>query len=80
LYRARDTRLHRDVATKTLPARVRRDPERRGRFSREARPLATLNHPHIGAIYDLEDMGDETALVLEYIEGPTLAERLASAP
>jgi Tol biopolymer transport system component/tRNA A-37 threonylcarbamoyl transferase component Bud32 len=80
VYRARDTKLDRDVAIKILPARVCRDQERRARFLREARLLATLNHPHIGSIYDLEDMGDESALVLEYIEGPTLAERLAQGP
>jgi eukaryotic-like serine/threonine-protein kinase len=80
VYRARDTRLDRDVAIKILPARVCRDHERRARFLREARLLAALNHPNIGSIYDLEDMGDESALVLEYIEGPTLAERLAQGP
>ena len=58
----------------------RRDPERRARFAREARLLATLNHPHIGAIYGLEEMGGETALVLELVEGATLAEHLERGP
>ena len=80
VYRARDTKLDRDVAIKILPARLAHDPERRARLSREARLLATLNHPHIGSIYDLEEMGGESALVLEYIEGPTLAECLARGP
>ena len=80
VYRARDTRLDRDVAIKILPDRLRNDPERRARLTREARLLANLSHPHIGAIYELEEIGGESALVLEYIEGPTLAERLARGP
>ena len=76
VYRARDARLGRDVAIKILPANFTSDPERRARFAREARVLATLNHPHIGAIYGLEEAEGVTALVLELVEGPTLADRL----
>ena len=76
VYRAHDTRLGRDVAIKVLPAAWPIDTERRARFDREARTLASLNHPHIGAIYGLEDIDDSRALVLELVEGPTLADRL----
>jgi eukaryotic-like serine/threonine-protein kinase len=77
VYRARDSRLGREVAIKILPSHFTADPERRSRFAREARLLATLNHPHIGAIYGLEESDGMTALVLELVEGPTLADRLA---
>jgi serine/threonine-protein kinase len=78
VYRARDLRLNRDVALKLLPARFATDSERIARFHREARVLASLNHPGIGAIHGIAaDRGIE-ALVLELVEGPTLAERLAS--
>jgi serine/threonine protein kinase len=77
VYRARDSKLGRDVAIKILPAHFTADPERRARFAREARTLATLNHPHIGAIYGLEEADGITALVLELVEGPALADRLA---
>ena len=77
VYRARDTKLGRDVAIKILPAHFTADPERRARFAREARLLATLNHPHIAAIYGLEESDGVAALVLELVEGQTLAERLA---
>ena len=70
VYRARDTKLGRDVAIKILPSHFTSDPERRSRFAREARLLATLNHPHIGAIYGLEEADGVTALVLELVEGP----------
>jgi serine/threonine protein kinase len=80
VYRARDTRLGREVAIKILPETLMRDPERSARFEREARLLASLNHPHIGAIYGLEDTGERRALVLELIAGPTLAERIAKGP
>ena len=80
VYRARDSKLDRDVAIKVLPATLLIDPERRARFDREARLLASLNHPHIGAIYGVEDVGDTRALVLELVEGPTLAERIESGP
>jgi len=84
VYRAHDTRLGRDVALKVLPPDVTADRDRLARFEREARTLASLNHPHIGAIYGLEDgIGDTgrgiQALVLELVEGETLAERLARA-
>ncbi len=76
VYRARDTRLKRDVAVKVLPLTFASDIDRRARFRREAELLATLNHPHIAAVYGLEEVGDLTALVLELVEGPTLADRL----
>ena len=74
VYRARDTRLGRDVAVKTLSDSFARDPERLARFEREARLLAALNHPHVGAIYGIEDAGGTPALVLELVEGQTLQE------
>ena len=80
VYRARDTRLGRDVAIKVVANVFLSDPERLARFEREARVLATLNHPHIGAIYGLEEAGGVRGLVLELVEGATLAERLASGP
>jgi len=80
VYRARDSKLGREVAIKMLPPLFTADPERRARFAREARLLATLNHPHIGAIYGLEDLEGQTALVLELVEGPTLAKRLEGGP
>ena len=80
VYRARDTKLGRDVAIKILPAHFVSDPDRRARLEREARLLARLNHPHIGAIYGLDDTDDVLALVLELVEGDTLAERIARGP
>ena len=74
VYRARDTRLGRDVAIKILPRHFTSDPDRLARFEREARVLASLNHPHIGAIYGVEDAEGVRALVLELVEGETLAE------
>jgi serine/threonine-protein kinase len=79
VYRARDTKLQRDVAIKVLPALVAGDPARLARFRREAQLLASLNHPHIAAIYGVED-SDRVALVLELIEGPTIADRLERGP
>jgi eukaryotic-like serine/threonine-protein kinase len=76
VYRARDQKLGRDVAIKVLPAAVAADPERLSRFDREARLLASLNHPHIAAIYGFEESGDLRALVLELVEGPTVEEIL----
>jgi serine/threonine-protein kinase len=76
VYRATDTKLHREVALKVLPASVTHDGSRIARFTREAQVLASLNHPHIGGIYGLEDAHGVTALVLELIEGPTLADLL----
>ena len=78
VYRARDSRLHRDVALKTLPSAFTLDPERRARFEREAQVLASLNHPNIGALYGFEESGDVRALVLELVEGATLADLIAS--
>jgi eukaryotic-like serine/threonine-protein kinase len=80
VYRARDTRLGRDVAIKVLPALFLSDPERRARFEREARVLASLNHSHIAAIYGVEEAGATLALVLELVEGPTLADRIVRGP
>jgi len=77
VYRARDGALQRDVALKILPESVATDPERLARFRREAQVLASLNHPHIGAIYGFEESTSAHALVLELIEGPTLADRIA---
>ena len=77
VYRARDTKLNRDVAIKVLPAVFGSDPDRVVRFQREARTLAALNHPNIAAIYGLEERDGATALVLELVEGPTLADRIA---
>ena len=80
VYRARDTRLQRDVALKVLPPAFASDHESLARFTREAQLLATLNHPHIASIYGVEDSGGSAALVLELVEGPTLAERIAQGP
>ncbi len=77
VFRAHDTKLGRDVAIKMLPPVFSHDRERLARFEREARVLATLNHPHIGAIYGLEHANGVPALVLELVEGETLAERIA---
>src|ERR1051325_6803511 len=77
VYRARDTKLHRDVALKILPESFANDAERVARFQREAQLLASLNHPNIAAIYGLEDSGATKGLVLELVEGPTLADRIA---
>ena len=80
VYRARDSKLGREVALKFLPSHFSADAERRARFAREARLLATLNHPNIGTIYGLEEANGVTALVLELVEGPTLADRLEHGP
>jgi Tol biopolymer transport system component len=77
VYRAVDTRLGRAVALKVLPASVAQDPDRLARFDREARTLAALNHPNIAAIHGLEHADGTQALVMELVEGPTLAERIA---
>ena len=77
VYRARDTKLDRDVAIKVLPDGFASDPERVARFEREARTLATLNHPHIAHIYGVEEQGGTRALVMEFVDGETLAERMA---
>jgi serine/threonine-protein kinase len=80
VYRARDTKLGRDVAIKVLPPAFTSNPERLARFEREARMLAALNHPHIGGIHGLQDSDDVRALVLELVEGETLAERIQRGP
>jgi serine/threonine protein kinase len=77
VYRARDTRLDRDVAIKILPEAFAADAQRVARFQREAKVLASLNHPHIAAIYGLENADGVTALVMELVEGQDLAQRLA---
>ncbi len=77
VYQARDTKLDRDVALKILPEDVAADPDRLARFQREAKVLASLNHPNIAAIHGLEDSTDTLALVLELVPGPTLQDRIA---
>ncbi|HVT48419.1 MAG TPA: protein kinase [Vicinamibacterales bacterium] len=79
VYRARDTKLGRDVALKVLPPLVANDPDRLARFRREAQVLASLNDPHIAQIHGFEDSGGTHALVMELVDGPTLAERIAAA-
>jgi serine/threonine protein kinase len=79
VYRARDTRLHRDVALKVLPERRAFDPECLARFTREAQLLATVTHQNIAVIHGIEESGPTRALVLELVDGPTLAERIADA-
>jgi Tol biopolymer transport system component/predicted Ser/Thr protein kinase len=79
VYRARDIRLNRDVAIKVLPELFAKDPERRERFEREAQVLASLNHPHIAQIHGVEESSGTIALVMELVEGETLAERLERA-
>jgi len=80
VYRARDAKLNREVAIKVLPEALAEDAERLARFQREAQVLAALNHPHIAAIYGLEKSGNVEALVLELVEGETLAEKIAAGP
>jgi serine/threonine-protein kinase len=80
VYRARDSKLNRDVALKVLPEAFAADHDRLARFKREAQVLASLNYPHIAAIYGFEDSGNTRALVLELVEGPTLADRIARGP
>jgi eukaryotic-like serine/threonine-protein kinase len=80
VYRARDTKLKRDVAIKLLPEEFARDSDRVARFQREAEVLASLNHPNIAAIYDLQEANGLRYLVLELVEGETLAERIARGP
>jgi serine/threonine-protein kinase len=80
VYRATDTKLKRDVAIKVLPEAVATDPDRLARFRREAEVLAALNHPNIAQIYGLEEFDDITALVMELVDGPTLADRIAQGP
>jgi serine/threonine protein kinase len=80
VYRARDTRLDRDVALKVLPDSFASDPDRLMRFEREAKTLAALNHPHIAQIHGVEDAGTARALVMELVEGEDLAQRITRGP
>ena len=80
VWQARDTKLDRDVALKVLPEAFTSDPDRLARFEREAKVLASLNHPNIGSIYGLEEAEGVKALVLELAEGPTLADRIKQGP
>ena len=80
VYRARDTRLKREVALKVLPEGFSQDPDRLARFQREAELLATLNHPNIAAVYGLEKADGVTGIVLELVDGDTLADVIARGP
>src|SRR5437588_292321 len=80
VYRARDEKLNRDVAIKILPEAFAQDFDRLTRFKREAQVLASLNHPNIVSVYGLEESNGFIALAMELVEGPTLADRLASGP
>src|SRR5271157_6236006 len=80
VYRAKDTRLGRDVAIKVLPENVSLDDDRRQRFEREARTISSLNHPNICALYDVGNQDGMEYLVLEYVEGETLDKRLERGP
>ena len=80
VYRAHDTRLRREVAIKVVPEATAHDSDRMARFAREAQFLAALNHPNIGSIYGFEESSTMHALVMELVEGPTLADRIAQGP
>src|ERR1044071_8753124 len=80
VYKARDTRLERTVAIKVLPVKLGAHPEARQRFEREARVVSSLNHPHICALYDIGRQDGVDYLVLEYLQGETLASRLKQGP
>src|SRR5262245_11102291 len=80
VYRARDTKLGRDIALKILPDSFVHDPDRVARFRREAQVVASLNHPHIAAIYGLEEANGSQFLVLELVQGDTLAQRVKGGP
>src|SRR5215468_6452784 len=80
VYKARDTRLNRSVAVKVLPPELALDPDRRNRFEREAHAIAALSHPHICTIYDIGRENGTDYLVMELLEGETLADRLAGQP
>jgi serine/threonine protein kinase len=80
VYRARDTRLDRTVAIKVLPESLAADPQLRERFDREARAISTLNHPHICTLHDIGHQEGVDFLVLEHLEGETLAQRIARSP
>ena len=80
VYRATDNNLGREVAIKVLPESLAQDAERLARFEREAKTLASLNHPNIAIVHGFEKTGDVRALVMELVEGPTLADRIAQSP
>src|SRR5262245_38137753 len=80
VYRARDTKLNRDVALKILPGAFAADRDRLARFTREAQTLASLNHPYIAQTHGLEDSGDVHALVMELVDGDDLSARVARGP
>ena len=80
VYKARDTRLERTVAVKVLPAHMSASPQSRQRFEREAKTISQLSHPHICALYDVGREGEAEYLVMEYLEGETLSDRLAKGP
>src|ERR1041384_7849910 len=80
VYRARDTRLLRDIAVKVLPPAYVADPERKAWFQHEAQILAALNHPNVAVIHGLEEVDGVAALIMEYVGGPTLADRLQRGP
>src|ERR1700720_1788411 len=80
VYKARDTKLDRNVAIKVLPSALARDPERLARFEREAKVLASLDHPNIGHIYGLGDAEDSRGVVLSLIGGPPVADRIQAGP
>ncbi len=80
VYCARDTRLDRAVAVKILPSHLSENPEARQRFDREARAISSLNHPHICTLYDVGHQGGVDYLVMEFLEGQTLADRLRKGP
>src|SRR5712691_13028965 len=80
VYRARDTRLGREVAIKVLSDRIAQDPDALARFEREARAISRLSHPHICALYDVGNQDGVEYLVMEFLEGETLAERLVRGP
>src|SRR5215467_3057424 len=80
VYRGRDSKLKRDVAIKVLPEAFVHDPERLARFEREAEVLATLNHPNIAGVYGFEESPEANGIVLEFVDGQTLADRIARGP
>jgi serine/threonine protein kinase len=80
VYRARDSKLGRDVAVKALPDTFSQDSERVARFEREAQVFAALNHPNLATIHELKEIGGSKYLILEFVEGETLADRLAVGP
>src|SRR5512139_3862575 len=80
VYKAKDTRLDRTVAIKVLPADISADPDRRARFEREAKTIAGLTHPHVCALYDIGEHAGSLFLVMEHVDGETLAHRIEKGP